>query len=129
MTQTPEPYRAATAFPPTNPDVGFGQAISLAFKNYANFEGVAGRREYWWFALFAGLVGLGTAIIDGVAGSAGIIGLLWGLATFLPQLALAVRRLRDAGYHWAFLFLGLIPFVGAIVLIVFLASPSRPQVR
>lgn len=127
MTQTPEPY-TATAFPPTNPGVGFGQAISLAFKNYAHFEGVAGRGEYWWFVLFAGLVGLGTGIIDGLAGSASIIGLLWGLATLLPQLGLAVRRLRDAGYHWAFLFLALVPIVGAIVLIVFLASPSRPQV-
>jgi uncharacterized membrane protein YhaH (DUF805 family) len=128
MTQTPEPYIAAT-FQPTNPGVGFGQAISLAFKNYVNFEGVAGRGEYWWFALFGFLVGLGTAILDGFAGSAGIFGLLWGLATLLPQLSLSVRRLRDAGHSWTALFLALIPFVGFIILIVYLASPSRPRTR
>jgi uncharacterized membrane protein YhaH (DUF805 family) len=128
MTQTPEPYTAAT-FQPTNPGVGFGQAISLAFKNYANFEGVAGRGEYWWFVLFAALMGLVTAVLDGFAGSVGIIGLLWGLATLLPQLSLSVRRLRDAGHSWTALFLPLIPFVGFIILLVYMTSPSRPRTR
>jgi len=128
MTQAPGPY-AATGFPPTNPDVGFGRAISLAFKNYANFGGISGRGEYWWFVLFAVLVSIGAGIVDGMAGGFGIVGLLWGLAILLPHLALAVRRLRDAGYNWAFLFLALVPFIGAIVLIVLLASSSKPQTR
>lgn len=43
----------------------------------------------------------------------------------LPSIAVTVRRLRDAGFHWAFIFIGLVPIVGAIALIVMLAWPSK----
>lgn len=141
MTQTPAPYARIPFVPedpnasPNGPKVGFGKAISLAFKNYVNFEGFSGRGEYWWFTLFVVLVSLGINVLEIMAGTAGgqaslaILGVLWSLATVLPQLAVAVRRLRDAGHHWASLFLALIPLVGAIILIVFLASPSRPRTR
>ena len=128
MTQTPEPY-STTASTPPNAAVGFGDAISLGFKNYANFGGLSSRAEYWWFTLFIILVSFGTGIIGTATGTGVVIGWLWGLATLLPQLAVAVRRLRDAGYHWAFLFLAFIPVVGAIVLIVLLASPGRVLTR
>ena len=39
--------------------------------------------------------------------------LIYNLATFIPEMAIIVRRLRDAGYHWAFLFL----YVGPLVLL------------
>ena len=35
-----------------NPQVGFIDAIKLAFKNYVNFNGRSRRSEYWWFVLF-----------------------------------------------------------------------------
>ena len=44
---------------------------------------------------------------------------------FLPWLALTVRRLRDAGFHWALIFVGFIPMVGGIALLVLLAMPSK----
>lgn len=88
MTQAPVPY-AATTFQPTTPAVGFGQAISLAFKNYVNFGGISGRGEYWWFVLFAALAGLGTAIVDGFAGSVGIIGVTIPASRELSLLASA----------------------------------------
>lgn len=37
---------------------------------------------------------------------------LFGIATLIPNLAIIVRRLRDAGYHWAFIFL----YAGPILL-------------
>jgi uncharacterized membrane protein YhaH (DUF805 family) len=49
---------------------------------------------------------------------------LWLLGTFLPTLAVQVRRLRDAGYHWAVIFLSLVPF-GGIAVLVMCAMPSR----
>ncbi|MFN7229558.1 MAG: DUF805 domain-containing protein [Synechococcaceae cyanobacterium] len=39
-------------------------------------------------------------------------------------MSLSVRRLRDAGKHWAWLFIGLIPLVGAIWLIWLFIQPS-----
>lgn len=43
----------------------------------------------------------------------------------LPSIALTVRRLRDAGFHWAFIFIALVPLVGSIALIVMLTWPSK----
>ena len=37
----------------------------------------------------------------------------------------SLRRLRDAGFHWAFIFIALVPIVGPITLIVMLAWPSK----
>lgn len=52
---------------------------------------------------------------------------IYSLATFVPQLALTVRRLRDGGFHWAFIFIGLLPYIGSIVLLVLLALPTKGE--
>ena len=44
------------------------------------------------------------------------------LATFLPNLAVSVRRLHDTNRSGWWLLIGLIPLIGIIVLIVFFAS-------
>ncbi|MES1170696.1 MAG: DUF805 domain-containing protein, partial [Leifsonia sp.] len=49
---------------------------------------------------------------------------LWGIAVLLPSLAVAVRRLRDAGRSWAELFWILLPIAGVIILIVRFCEPS-----
>ena len=98
--------------------MSFGQAIATVFRKYAEFNGRARRSEFWWFALFAGLVAVGLGgISDG-------LGFAWGVAVLLPSLAVSIRRLRDAGFAWPMIFLGLIPLVGAIILIVLYAQPS-----
>jgi len=69
-------------------------------KKYAVFSGRARRMEYWMFTLFyiliyfALLIGLGF-----VAGAkiAGTIVMIYGLAMFVPSLAVAVRRMHDIG--------------------------------
>ena len=52
---------------------------------------------------------------------------LIGLACLLPLLGLTWRRLHDAGYAGPFFFLGYIPIAGPIILIVLLATGSRPE--
>ena len=53
-----------------------------------------------------------------------IIYMIIGLALFLPGLALTVRRLRDAGFHWALIFIIFVP-LGSFVLLVLLAMPTK----
>ena len=102
--------------------MSFGQSISTVFRKYADFKGVASRSEYWWWILFVVLVGIAAgAIWDGLNAA-------WNIAVLLPSLAVGVRRLRDAGYHWGWIFLSLVPIIGGIVLIVFLTQPSKPTV-
>jgi uncharacterized membrane protein YhaH (DUF805 family) len=105
----------------------FGQAISTCFRKYADFTGFAARSEYWWWALFTTLVSIVCSIV-GAAADVRFLSTLWSLAVLLPTLAVGVRRLRDAGYGWGYLFLALIPIVGGIILIVLLCKPSRRQV-
>lgn len=58
---------------------------------YAQFDGRAGRSEYWWFYLFTVLAGLAAEIVGSTVGN------LATLVFFLPGLAIAVRRLHDVG--------------------------------
>jgi uncharacterized membrane protein YhaH (DUF805 family) len=50
---------------------------------------------------------------------------VWGIAVLLPNLAVAVRRLRDAGYGWGNLFFILVPIAGIVVLITLWAQPTK----
>jgi uncharacterized membrane protein YhaH (DUF805 family) len=101
--------------------MGFGDAIASGFSNYVNFSGRACRSEFWWWTLFVSLVMLGTIIIDGLSGVP-VTYLIWLLATFLPSLAVQIRRLHDldkSGWFWLF---NLIPLVGPIILLVWFCT-------
>ncbi|MEO3773538.1 DUF805 domain-containing protein [Micromonospora sp. B9E7] len=112
--------------------MSFGAAIKSVFNQYVGFSGRARRSEYWWFALFTLLVSIVAAILDSALGltfegsSTGFIGLIASLALLLPGLAVAVRRLHDTDRTGWWLLIGLVPLVGAIVLIVFFVMDSTP---
>jgi uncharacterized membrane protein YhaH (DUF805 family) len=46
------------------------------------------------------------------------------VAAILPSLALTIRRLRDAGKHWAWVFIGVLPIIGTVWLIWLMVQPS-----
>lgn len=59
----------------------------------------------------------------------GILLVLWGLFTFIPSLALTVRRLHDSGKSGWFYLFSFIPFVGGIVVFVFTLLETEPYVN
>ncbi len=114
----------------------FGDAIRTCFSKYATFSGRARRPEFWWFMLFLFVGGIVLSIVDSVmfgttvVTSTGfsastdtpILSGLFHLATLLPAISVAVRRLHDldrSGWWW---WLFLVPIIGAIVLIIWFAS-------
>jgi uncharacterized membrane protein YhaH (DUF805 family) len=113
-------------------NVGFGEAPNLFFKNYANFQGRSSRGAFWWWVLVSLIAGFVLGFIDGMinpslAMSAVPIGPVSGiflLATLIPNIALGMRRLHDTDKSGWWLLISLIPFVGAIVLIVFYILPG-----
>ena len=112
--------------------MSFGDSITTVFRKYADFTGVATRPEFWWFVLFSTLVSsaLGAFNVltpEGTIMIGSSLASVWGVAVLVPSLAVAVRRLRDAGHRWTELFWLLLPLAGLIVLIVRLCDPSRPQ--
>jgi uncharacterized membrane protein YhaH (DUF805 family) len=93
-------------------------------KNYAGFNGRAGRSEFWMFFLI-NLVIVVVLEIIGALIKTQIIYYLYALAVLIPYLAVSFRRLHDTGRSAWWLLIGLIPIVGAIVLIVFCAMPGQ----
>jgi uncharacterized membrane protein YhaH (DUF805 family) len=123
----------------------FPVAVKRFFKKYATFSGRASRSEYWWWTLVAIVVSivlniiisagapattassLGSGPANGPGATFGYILLaIWGLATLVPSLALSVRRLHDGNFSGWLVLLILVPFLGAIALLVFMILPSNP---
>lgn len=95
-------------------------------KNYAGFSGRARRKEYWMFTLISFVISLVLTIIGSAIGVE-FISYIYSIGVLIPTLAVAVRRLHDTGRSGWWLLIALVPLVGAIVLIVFLASEGKPE--
>lgn len=95
-------------------------------KKYAVFGGRARRKEYWMFFLFNIIIAFVLGFVEGLAGGAGMIGMLYSLAVLIPGIAVSVRRLHDTGRSGWWLLVGLVPIIGAIVLLVFTVQDSNP---
>ncbi len=115
------------------------------FKKYAQFNGRSRRSEYWFAYLMNYIVCFVLAFImyiplikdiiaygEPTAASLGTIGVfailltLYGFAYIIPGLAIVVRRLHDTGKSGWYALFSLIPWIGSIILIIFLAMDSQP---
>lgn len=102
-------------------------------KKYAVFSGRARRKEYWFFVLFNIIFSIAFTVIDGVTGTLdptmgmGLLSLLYSLAVLIPSISVTVRRLHDIGRSGWWLFIILIPLLGAITLLVFMFLDSKPE--
>lgn len=102
--------------------MGFTAAIKTCFRKYVGFSGRAARSEYWYWALFILLLQIVAWLIDMTLfgfNTTGInpIGAIASLATFLPGLAVSIRRLHDIDRVGWWVLLAFIPVIGWIVLI------------
>lgn len=89
-------------------------------KNYVGFSGRARRKEYWMFTLINAIVGAIINVIQLILGlELPYLSMLYLLATFLPVLALAIRRLHDTDRSGAWALLFFVPFIGWLVLLFF----------
>lgn len=112
--------------------MGMQEAVKLYFKNYFKFDGRSRRAEYWWPVLALFLAGIALNILAGIfaamgdAGAllAGLVMLVYALlslASFIPSIAVGFRRLHDTDRSAWWLLIAFVPFIGAIVLIIFMA--------
>lgn len=94
-------------------------------QNYVGFQGRARRKEYWMFVLFSAIVSIILTILDKALHLDSVLAGLYSLAVLLPSLAVGARRLHDTGRSGWWLLLSLIPFVGGIILLVFMCLDSQ----
>ena len=100
-----------------------------------DFKGRSTRSEYWWaylaniivYFLLLILAGIASSINESLGILFNLIYLLYGLGQFIPSLSINIRRVRDMGKGWQWIFINLIPIVGAIWYIVLLCQPSLPN--
>lgn len=132
-----EPIYGATA----------GQAFSRFWRKYADFSGRASRSEFWWAYLLVVVLGtvsyvvvmmvaLGGASADagtrsdsGITSAGVVLVFIWFaayLGMVIPMIAVAVRRLHDAGMSGLFYLVAFVPF-GSIVLLLLWLRDSDPM--
>ena len=93
-----------------------------------DFRGRSTRHDYWWGALANLLVSyVLLALSNFVSEAFSGIYFLYIFAALIPGLSLAIRRVNDAGKRWTWIFINLIPLVGAIWFLVILCQPSIPS--
>ena len=149
-------------------------AYKKFWTHYADFSGRSSRSDYWWAFLCHMIIIVPLFIIIWVSALGSIFSvaqdaaygyepdpsaflagagfavifwfilLIYYLAILVPSMAIIVRRLRDAGYHWAFLFLAIGPSIAILIpvlniiavlvalpcfiaLIVLLCQGSKPE--
>ncbi|MCW3173971.1 DUF805 domain-containing protein [Shewanella subflava] len=100
-------------------------------KQYFVFSGRARRKEYWMFTLFnfivsfvLSLIDMGIGSFDEITGLGALSG-VYTLLVLIPSIAVAVRRLHDTNHSGWWLFIGLIPLLGALFLLVVFCFDSK----
>ena len=120
------------------------EAYKKFWKGYVDFTGRSTPSDLWsaylahvlifftWYLLLAVFERMAAETGSSDLFTIGVILLLiffaYGVAAVLPGIALTVRRLRDAGYNWPYIFIPLIPFVGIFIFIFLLCQPTKVEV-
>jgi uncharacterized membrane protein YhaH (DUF805 family) len=101
--------------------MNFIDAIKICFVKYVDFSGCASRPEFWWWVLFTVVASLALQSVSYNLSGA------FSLATFLPSIAVAARRLHDTDRSAWWELLYFLPVIGWIILIIFWAEPGKPN--
>jgi uncharacterized membrane protein YhaH (DUF805 family) len=105
-------------------------AVRTVLGKYADFSGRARRSEYWYWVLALVLAEIVCGILFGIVKPLGyFLYVVLFLASIVPSLAVGWRRLHDTGKSGWWILISLVPFVGGIILIVFMVQDSQPGVN
>ena len=91
-----------------------------ALKKYADFTGRARRTEYWMYILIYMIINIVLAVL-----CLDFISMIFGLGLLIPSLSIGARRLHDTGRSGWWQLIYLVPLIGVIVMIIFLAQDSH----
>jgi uncharacterized membrane protein YhaH (DUF805 family) len=98
----------------------------VVLERYAVFGGRARRAEYWWYILAQFIIVAVLAVLMGLSSVFSVLYVVFVIATFIPSIAVAIRRLHDTSRSGWWFLISLVPIVGGIILIVLLALDSTP---
>ncbi|MFN5117860.1 MAG: DUF805 domain-containing protein [Cyanobacteriota bacterium] len=101
-------------------------AFTSAWKRSFDYKGRSDRGDYWWFVLASFLILLVLNIIGSYVPAIGALANLYFIAQFVPHLPLAIRRLRDAGKDWQWIFVT-ITGIGSLWVLYLHTLPTAPR--
>lgn len=105
--------------------MNFDAAIYFCLTRYAQFDGRAGRAEYWWFQLFLLLIFIAVVCLSMLSTTLGGFAMLLAAGgLMLPNLAVTVRRMHDVGWSGWWLLAMFVPF-GSMALLAILLWPGN----
>lgn len=89
--------------------------IINAYKNFwiqaGDFKGLTNRSDWWWVQLANFIITLITIPIQKK-----LFGFnFYGIICIIPQLAIDIRRIKDFGKDWKWIFINFIPIIGWII--------------
>jgi uncharacterized membrane protein YhaH (DUF805 family) len=90
-------------------------------KNFAAFDGRAGREEFWHFTLINVLVCLA------LYATYSSLWAIYALTVLMPSIAISVRRLHDIGRSGWWLFIVANPFLGFVYLFFMLQDGAHGE--
>ena len=89
------------------------------WKHAFDFEGRTSRIDYWKIVFVNLIIG---AVLSKIIPSA--VYIVFAVASICPGLAMNIRRIRDTGRSWQWIFISLIPFIGFLWLLWIELQPS-----
>ena len=106
------------------------EAFTTAWRKSFTYGGKATRAEYWWFYLINLIINI--AIFIGPTSSSNnpilafifLLGWVYVVASIFPSISIIVRRLRDIGKKWKWIFINLVPIIGGFWFIYLMFQPS-----
>jgi len=118
--------------------VGFGAAISLAFRGAFTYRGRSTASEFWWYFLFNVLVSTALYVLviasvptdpygratgsSTLAGVFALLFLVWFVVSIVVQIPLMVRRLHDKNMSGWLVLLAIVPLASLVLLILLIGA-------
>ena len=120
-----------------SPSVGLKEAFQKAISNWKDCNSRSRRSEFWWVWLIFVILEIPFNILSQIfaqSQSAGFLSLIFSLVALVVAICilcimipLMIRRLHDTGRSGWWYFIVLIPLIGGIILLVFMALDSQRE--
>jgi uncharacterized membrane protein YhaH (DUF805 family) len=124
--------------------MSFSESISTCLlEKVVTLNGRATRAEYWWYVLFTALVepfvygglvalayyvpSIENGIVKSLLAIVIILLILCQILLLCSNVCAVVRRLHDTGKNGWWMFISFVPFVGSLILLVFLVRESEKR--
>ena len=123
------------------------KSYTNAWKKAFDFKGRSSRKDYWFFQLFTGILisvmlliyffinksplfyQINIEILYKFLEISLIFFLLFLFGTAWVSIPLTVRRIRDVGMRWYWIFFVLIPYIGELYILIFLTRTSVTEIE